>query len=272
MAARMITVRSFSIEQFYDKAYAWLMNFGPNIIIAFFIGIIGFWLVKVVVGRLHRLFNKRDLDSSLRPFLISITQIGLQLLVILAVMQELNIKLTLFASLLAAIGVAAGLALSGTLQNFTSGILILLMKPYRVGESIIAQGQEGIVESIQVFYTVVTTYDNRTVIIPNSKLSNEVIINISREGNRRLDIDFKFPFTMDYNAVEGVLKSSVVKMRDDILESPAYRIGINTIDPDGYHIMVNVWVKALGFQDAKLKIQQQLLDDLKAGGIKLPGT
>lgn len=268
----MITVRSFSIEQFYNKAYNWLISFGPNIVIALFIGIIGFWLVKIVTSRLHKIFDKRDLDSSLRPFLISITQIGLQLLVILAIMQELNIQLTLFASLLAAIGVAAGLALSGTLQNFTSGILILLMKPYRVGESIIAQGQEGIVESIQIFYTVVTTYDNRTVIIPNSKLSNEVIINISREGDRRLDTDFKFSFGTDYNAVEDVLKASVSKMKDEVLESPAYRIGISAIDPDGYHIMVNVWVKAHGFQNAKMKIQQLFLDDLKAGGIKLPGT
>lgn len=266
----MITVRTFRIEQFYDKAYNWLITFGPNIIIAILIGIIGFWLVKILISRLHKIFDKRDLDASLRPFLISITQIALQMLVILAIMQELNIQLTLFASLLAAIGVAAGLALSGTLQNFTSGILILLMKPYRVGESIIAQGQEGVVESIQIFYTVVTTYDNRTVIIPNSKLSNEVIVNISREGDRRLDVDFKFPFTADYVMIENVLKKSVSGMTS-ILDSPASRIGISAIDADGYHIAVNVWVKANGYQNAKLQIQQQLLDDLKANGVKLPG-
>lgn len=266
----MIKVREFSIDKFYDKAYNWLITFGPNIIIAFIIGLIGFWLVKVLINRLHKIFDKREMDASLRPFLISITQIGLQLLVILAILQELNIQLTLFASLLAAIGVAAGLALSGTLQNFTSGILILLMKPYRVGESVIAQGQEGIVDSIQIFYTVVTTYDNRTVIIPNSKLSNEVIINISREGDRRLDVDFKFSFGADYNSIENILKESVAKMVS-ILESPASRVGVSAIDADGYHISVNVWVKAHGFQDEKLKIQQQLLDDLKAGGIKLSG-
>ena len=270
MEVRMIKVRKFGIEQFYDKAYNWLITFGPNILIAFFIGVVGFWLVKIVIGRLHKIFDKRDLDISLRPFLISITQIALQILVILAILQELNIQLTLFASLLAAIGVAAGLALSGTLQNFTSGILILLMKPYRAGESIIAQGQEGIVVSIQIFYTVVTTYDNRTVIIPNSKLSNEVIINISREGDRRLDVDFKFPFTADYKMIENILKTSLSQMTS-ILKTPASRVGINAIDPDGFHIMVNVWVKAHGYQDAKLKIQQQLLNDLKTSGVKLPG-
>ncbi len=267
----IIKVRDFSIEQFYDKAYNWLMTNGPNIIIALIMGFIGFWVIRFLIGRLHKIFDKRNLDASLRPFLLSLIEAALQLLLFLAILQELNIRLTLFASLLAAIGVAAGLALSGTLQNFTSGILILLLKPFRVGDSIIAQGQEGIVEAIEIFYTVVTTYDNRTVIIPNSKLSNEVIINISREGVRRLDIDFKFSFTADYKQIEDVLQSSIANMQS-ILQSPESRIGINTIEADGFRITVNVWINAHGFQDAKLKIQQQLIDDLKKNNIKLPGT
>lgn len=266
----IIKVRDFSIEQIYDKVYNWLMTNGPHIIVAIIMGLVGFWLIKLVIGRLHKIFDKRNLDASLRPFLVSLIEVALQLLLFLAILQELNIKLTLFASLLAAIGVAAGLALSGTLQNFTSGVLILLLKPFRVGDSIIAQGQEGIVEAIEIFYTVVTTYDNRTVIIPNSKLSNEVIINISREGIRRLDIDFKFPFTADYKQIEGVLQASIANMQA-ILKSPESRIGINCIDPDGFRITVNVWINAHGFQDAKLKIQQQLIDDLKNNNIKLPG-
>ena len=267
----MNRVKSFRFEQLYDKGYNWLTSFGPRIVVAFLMAFIGYWLIGLFAKRLHKSFDKRNVDASLKPFLTSLVQVGLQLLLFLAIMQELNIKLTLFASLLAAIGVAAGLALSGTLQNFTSGVLILLLKPYRVGDSIIAQGQEGIVESIQIFYTVVTTYDNRTVIVPNSKLSNEVIINISREGTRRLDIDLKFGFAIDYNEVEKAMKKSVAGM-DTILKSPLSRVGINSIDADGYHIVLNVWLSSHGYQDAKLKVQQQLLDDLKTSGIKLPGT
>ena len=266
----MITIRNLRVDQFYDKAYNWLLTFGPNIIIAVLIAVIGSWLIKVFNKRLHKIFDKRNVDASLKPFLISLIEVALQVILVLSVMQELNIKLTLFASLLAAIGVATGLALSGTLQNFTSGILILLMKPYRVGDSIIAQGQEGIVESIEIFYTVVTTYDNLTVIIPNSKLSNEVIVNISREGNRRLNIGFKFPFGADYKVIEGILQHSISKMTS-ILQSPKSRVGINSIESDGFIITVNVWIAAHGFQDDKMKIQQQLLDDLKSNGIKLPG-
>lgn len=270
MAARMIKVRDFSLEKFYDKAYNWLMTFGPNIIIATLMAFIGFWLIRIFIKRLHIVFDRRNMDASLKPFLISLVGIALQILLLLAIMQELNIKLTLLASLVAAIGVATGLALSGTLQNFTSGVLILLLKPYRVGDSIIAQGQEGIVESIEIFYTVVTTYDNRTVIIPNSKLSNEVIINISREGIRRLDVEFKFPFGADYSAIESVLQGGIARLTN-VLKTPEHRIGVSTIEPDGFRVMVNVWVNAHGFQDAKLKIQQQLMNDLKSNGIKLPG-
>ena len=266
----MITVRNFRIEQFYDKVYNWLLTFGPNMIIAIIIAVAGWWLIKIFTKRLHKIFDKRSVDASLKPFLISLIEVALQIMLLLAVLQELNIKLTLFASLLAAVGVATGLALSGTLQNFTSGVLILLMKPYRVGDSIIAQGQEGIVDSIEIFYTVVTTYDNRTVIIPNSKLSNEVIINISREGNRRLDVDFKFSFGADYHQIETILNQSISGMKT-ILKSPESRVGIGSIETDGFRVTVNVWVAAHGFQDVKLKIQQQLLDDLKTNGIKLPG-
>ena len=270
MAAGINKVKDFSFEDFYDKAHNWILNFGPNIVIAILIGIIGFWLVRIVINRIHKIFDRRNLDPSLRPFLISFMEVGLQILVVLAILQELNIQLTLFASLLAAIGVAMGLALSGTLQNFTSGILILLMKPYRVGDSIVAQGQEGIVESIQIFYTVVTTYDNRTVIIPNSKLSNEVIINISREGIRRLDVEFKFSFGADFKGIETILQDSVARMKD-ILKTPEHRVGISAIEADGFKVIVNVWVNAHGFQDAKLQIQQQLITDLKTNGVKLPG-
>ncbi len=207
-AAIMMKIKTFSLSQFYEKFYNWLVTYGPNIVIAVLLAVIGFWLIKVFLRRLHFVFDRRKVDASLKPFLLSLIEVLLQLLLFLAIMQVLDVKLTFFASLIAAIGVATGLALSGTLQNFTSGIIILLLKPYRVGDSIIAQGKEGIVESIQIFYTVVTTYDNLTVIFPNSKLSNEVIVNISREGIRRLDIELKFNYGTDFKDIAPIIQAS----------------------------------------------------------------
>ena len=257
-------------NKIYDTITTWVITVGPRIILAVVCLFLGLWLIKLLVARLHKMMDKRNVDPTFKPFLVGLINVALDILLFLALMQVLGLQLTLFASLVASIGVAAGLALSGTLQNFTSGILILLLKPYRVGDNIIAQGQEGVVEAIEVFYTVVTTYDNKTVIIPNSKLSNEVITNISREGKRRLDVEFKFNYGIDFNQVEGALKATIKDIQN-ILKEPQYRIGVSTVEPDGYRVMVSVWLTAHGFIDAKLIIQENLIRGLKANGIKLPG-
>jgi small conductance mechanosensitive channel len=214
--------------------------------------------------------HRKNVDPSVKPFLLSLIAVALRILLVLGVMQIIGIQMTLFAALIGAFGVAAGLALSGTLQNFASGVLILLLKPFVVGDNIIAQGQEGTVISIQIFYTVITTYDNRTVIVPNSKLSNEVIINISREGTRRLDLELKMPNNIDIKEVKSVIDEAINKT-ESILPKPERRIGVGTIEADGYRINVNLWVNAHGFQDTKLAIQETILQSIKDAGIKIPG-
>ena len=124
---------------------------------------------------------------------------------IVALMQLLGIQMTIFAALIGAFGVAAGLALSGTFQNFASGVLIILLKPFRVGDTVSTQGHEGTVKAIRLFYTVILTFSNTTVIVPNSKLSNEIIFNLSREGNRRIDIEIKFNYGVDFEQIKGIV-------------------------------------------------------------------
>ncbi|MGN6568758.1 MAG: mechanosensitive ion channel family protein, partial [Flavipsychrobacter sp.] len=179
-------------------------------------------------------------------------------------------RLTIFAAVIAAFGAAAGLALSGTLQNFASGILILLLKPFKVGDNIVAQGLEGTVDSIQIFYTVIMTFDNRTVIMPNSKLSNEVIINITHEGMRRLDISFKFAYDQDIQKVKDVLKQAFIDYKE-VLNDPKARIGVSAMDGGGFTITCNVWVNAHGFEDMRLLINEKLIETLEKAGIKIAG-
>lgn len=257
-------------EDFYLKGYHWVLTYGPRVLVAIILLFFGLWVIRKLKVWIHDALDKRDVDPSLRPFLLSVTIIGLQALLVIGLMQVLGIEMTIFAALVGAFGVAAGLALSGTLQNFTSGILILILKPFKVGDNIIAQGQEGTVSSIQIFYTLVTTFDNRTVIIPNSKLSNEVIINLSREGIRRLDVELKLAFSIPFDTARTVL-SKTLDNHKDLLKDPSYRIGVSSVDPDGYKVMVNTWVKPDGFQDVRLKLQQEIIESLISGGIKLPG-
>lgn len=257
-------------NKFYDKAYNWILNVGPKLLIGLVIFVIGFWLIKLFKKWLNHHLLKRDIHSSVRPFLLNVIITALQLLLVLSFMQIVGIQMTIFTAVVGAFGVAAGLALSGTLQNFTSGILILILKPFRVGDNVTAQGQEGTVNAIQIFYTVVTTYDNKTVIIPNSKLSNEVILNLSCEDKRRLDVELKFGFGNDFQQIKSLIETSLNSVQG-FLKDPAHRVGVSSIDVDGYKVMVNVWAPAHGFVDAKMALQERLIDDLKKAGVKLPG-
>jgi small conductance mechanosensitive channel len=130
---------------------------------------------------------------------------------------------------------------------------------------------EGTVTSIQVFYTMITTFDNRQVIVPNSKLSNEVIVNISREGNRRLDINMKFPNGVDIKQAKTVINAAIDKA-ENVLAKPERRIGIGELQPDGFMMSINVWVNAHGYQDTKLAVQETVLQDIKDAGIKIQGV
>jgi small conductance mechanosensitive channel len=261
---------NIKIDKFYNRAFDWIISYGPRFLIGLLVLFVGLWLIKLFVRWSHNGMHKREVDPTIKPFLLSLVTVALRILLILAVMQIIGIQMTLFTAVVGAFGVAAGLALSGTLQNFASGILILLLKPFVVGDNIITQGTEGTVTSIQIFYTLVKTFDNRSVIVPNSKLSNEVIINISREGNRRLDINVKFSNAIDIKQVKDVINAAIDKS-ENILTTPARRIGIGELQADGYLVSVNVWVNAHGFQDTKQELQETILQDIKDSGIKIAG-
>lgn len=257
-------------EEFYQKAYEWTLNYGPKIIVAILIFLLGQWLIRVCRKWLQRSLHKREINSSLRPFMQSLVITAMQVLLILTIMQILGVQMTVFAAGVASLGVAVGLALSGTLQNFASGVLILFLKPFKVGDNIVAQGQDGIVNSIQIFYTIVTTSDNKTVIIPNGKLSNEVIVNISKEGRRRLDIELKFGHMFDMEEVKRMILDSV-EASPEVMKDPEPIVGISAIEGDGVKVMVQLWVDALDYNAIKLIVNQKLLKDIKASGIKLLG-
>lgn len=258
------------VENFYEKFYDWLLLKGPLILLGIAVLLVGLWLIRIFSRWMQSRMQHKKINSSLKPFFLSVTIVVLRILLIFMVMQIMGIQLTIFAALIGAVGVAAGLALSGTMQNFASGVLILLLKPFRVSDNIIAQGQEGTVTSIQLFFTVVTTFDNRTVIIPNSKLSNEIIINVSAIGTRRLDLELKFNYGVDISKVREVIEQTITESKS-ILKTPEKRVGVSLLESDGFKVLINVWLNSHGFQDARLIFQENLMENLKTSGIKLPG-
>jgi small conductance mechanosensitive channel len=266
----VLIIKKMHKQKFYDEAIAWLVRSGPGFLVGMIVLFVGLWLIKLFLRWSHSNMQKKGVDPTIKPFLLSLTGAALRVLLILGVMQIIGIRMTLFAALVGAFGVAAGLALSGTLQNFASGILILMLKPFVVGDNIVTQGITGTVSSIQIFYTLVTTFDNQSVIVPNSKLSNDVIVNMSRDGSRRLDIPLKFSNAIDFKQVKAIINASIDKC-SNILATPERRIGISELQPDGYIVSVNVWINAHGFQDTKQEMQETILQDIKDAGVKIAG-
>jgi small conductance mechanosensitive channel len=257
-------------DKFYDKAYNWLITSGPKIILALIILFIGIWLIRMANRVIKNSMKRRNFNPTLRYFLQNLIAIALQILLILLVMQVAGIQLTFFTAIVAGLSVAAGLALSGTLQNFVSGIMILMMKPYKVGDNIIVQSQEGTVSSVQLFYTTVLTYDNKTITVPNGQLSNNIVVNLTKEGKRRLDIELKFSYAIDNEELKRILLLAISET-DYVLKDIAPRIGIAGFEADKYILTINMWLNSHDFIDRKLDMQDKILRVLRNSGIKLPG-
>lgn len=257
-------------EKIYHKILDWVINNGPKIAFAIIVLFVGLWLIRVLNRWIKKEMVRRNFNLTLRYFLQNLIAIILQILLIFLAMQVAGIQLTFFTAIIAGLSVAVGLALSGTLQNFVSGILILFLRPYRVGDIINAQSQEGVVTSIQLFFTTVLTYDNKTITIPNGQLSNNVVINFTKEGKRRIDIEIKFGYGIDFEELKKILLASA-QQSTKIIQDPSPRVGVSQLDADKYSVVLNVWTRSHGFIDAKLELQQIILDNLKKSGIKMPG-
>ena len=258
------------LTKFYDKAYDWALNIGPQIILGLITLFIGLWFIKILTGRMRTQMSKKKIHSSLQPFLLSLTITTLYVLLIILVMTIVGFQLTIFTTIIGAFSVAAGLALSGTLQNFAGGVLILLLRPFELDDNIVAQGQDGIVTSIQIFYTVLVTADNKTVIIPNGKLFNEVIVNVTREGKRRLDFEVKLGYAASVELVKETIWAAI-KNSSTILPDPRNRVGVSALEIDGVKYIVNVWVNPSDFMSTKLALHEKIVNDLSTAGVKLPG-
>lgn len=256
-------------KKMYDNAMDWLISYGPKILLGVAVFIVGMLLIRVVNRWVKNAMNKKKVNLNVRYFLQNVIVLTLQVLLLVSVLQIMGLQLTVLSAIIAGFTVAAGLALSGTLQNFVSGILILILKPYRVGDNIIAQGQEGTVTTIEIFYTVVLTYDNQTIIIPNGQLSNNVVVNLSKEGKRRMDIKMRFDYETDVSLVKNTMLKAVTDEKNTIHEMPP-RVGVSELEAERYVVTINVWTKAHGYYDTRILLQERIIEELKKAGVKLP--
>lgn len=254
------------IGDFLEKA----INFGIKVLAAILIYLIGAWLIKKIKGMLKRIFDKKGTDAAIASFTMSIVSIALTIVLIIITIGTLGIDTTSFAALLAGGGMAIGMALNGTVQNFAGGIMILIFKPFKSGDYIEAQGFAGTVSEVTITSTKLTTVDNRIIIIPNGALSNGTINNYSDQKFRRVDLTVDVEYGTSSDAVKAVLHS-IVKEDARILSEPAEPfIALSSLKDSSIQFTMRLWVKSSDYWGVYFDTTEKVYNELPKNGIHFP--
>jgi small conductance mechanosensitive channel len=256
-------------EVFHTFLFHEALPFGIKLLICFAIYFVGRKVIRYINLAVRKLMSNKEFDPSITSFLRSLINIILTATLIIIIINFLGFNNSSFVALLASIGVALGMAMSGTLQNFSGGVMILLFRPYRVGDYILAQGQEGTVKEIQIFNTVITTSDNRTVFIPNGGLSSNVIVNYNNQINRRIELVVGVDYGTDYDQVKAVVEN-IFKEDSRILQDPKPFIAIKTLNESSVDIVMRVWALKENYWDVYFSLNERVYKEFANKGINIP--
>lgn len=240
-----------------------------KIALALLIYAVGRWLTKWIIRIMNKAFERRNIDSSLRSFLRSVVSVVMTALVILVAVQTLGINTTSFVAIFASAGLAVGMALSGTLQNFAGGVILLILRPYRVGDYITAQGQSGTVKAIGMFSTQLSTVDNRIIYVPNNAISSSIIDNYSQPQTRRVDWKISLTYGDDVDqAREAIL--AFLKADERVLTDPEPVVFLSELGRDAIIISVRAWVDNANYWDVFFKMNELFYKELPKHGVHFP--
>lgn len=257
------------VTVYTDQAIRYLMDYGPKFLLAILTLIVGLWLIKIFSKSIATAMDKANLELSLKKFLLSLISILLKVLLVISVVTMLGVEMTSFIALLGAAGLAFGLALQGSLANFAGGVLILLFKPFKVGDFIDAQGFMGTVHAIQVFNTILKTPDNKTIFIPNGNLSNGSLINFSTEETRRVDFVFGIGYGDDLIKAKNIL-NDLIKKETRILENPDPVVVVSELGDSSVNLTMRAWVKASDYWSVYFDMQEHVKLTFDAQNISIP--
>lgn len=245
------------------------LEFAVNIVLCVLLLLIGLKVIKVIVKKLHKFMEKKGVDETVNNFASSMTKIVLKVLLVLALAGTLGIEATSFVAILGAVSFAIGMALQGSLANFAAGIILLILRPIKIGDFVEVSGMTGSVSKIQVFSTELKTPDNKTIIIPNGNIIGSNIVNYSLEENRRVDFTFGVDYSADIKQVKEVLYS-VAKSHDLVLDDPDVFVGLAELGDSSVNFAVRVWVKAGDYWTVYFDIMEAMKNRLDAENIGIP--
>ena len=260
-----------SVDYLVDLSEAWLpvaLQYGAQVTLALLTFLFGWWLINTLTAKVSSLLQRRQVDPTLHGFIGSLASVVLKVLLLVSVASMIGVETTSFIAVIGAAGLAIGLALQGSLANFAGGVLILLFRPFRVGEWIEAQGIAGTVNSIQIFHTVLKTGDNKTVVVPNGALSNGHITNFSREPRRRADINIGIDYSSDIKLARQILLEIAEDPR--VLRETEPVVFVTGLGDSSVNLSLRVWVATADFWPVTFSFTEQAKERLTAAGVGIP--
>jgi len=258
-----------ALQSWSDRAMQLAMELAPKVITALLVLWLGSLLIRGLAKVLNKVLDRRGVEPTLKRFLHSLVTISLRILLFITAIGMLGIQTTSFVAIIGAAGLAIGLALQGTLANFAGGTLILLFKPYRVGDLIEAQGMIGHVKEIQIFTTVLTTPENKTAIIPNGAMANGNIVNYSAEGRIRVDLTFGLGYASSIEQARDTLMK-VMSEHPGVFQDPAPGVTVSKLNVEGLELAVRPWCDPKDYWDVYFGVYEQGLIALQKAGVQGP--
>ncbi len=258
------------VSQITSAVTALVIALAIKLVKVFLIWFIGRWISRRVVKIVKKLMEKRDVNLSIRTFVSSLIDVVATIVLLIMIISVLGVDTSSFIAIFASAGVAVGMALSGTLQNFAGGVIILLFRPFKVGDFIEAQGVAGSVKEIQIFNTVITTGDNKVILLPNGPVSTSIINNYSREPLRRLDLSYSIAYGDDYDKAKKVLLE-LIAADSRVLNSPAEPfVELGALSASSIDITVRLWCKQEDYWGIKFDLNKKVYDTFPARGLNFP--
>lgn len=256
-------------QKWIDKGLDFVSEYGIKILGAVAIWIIGSWVIKKLMKATNKLMSSRNYDESLKKFLLNLISWILKILLILTILAKLGVETTSFAAILAAGGLAVGMALQGSLANFAGGVLLMIFKPIKIGDLIEAQGELGVVKEIEIFTTKILSPTNKEIIIPNGTLSNGNITNYSTEGKLRVDLTIGVSYDADIKETKNVLMN-VLTSNPKVLQDPAPTVNVSELADSSVNFAVRPFATVTDYWDVYFGTLEQCKEALDRAGIEIP--
>jgi len=257
------------MENYIEDIKDLLFEYAPSVITALVILIVGLFAIKFIVNSSRKIMNKRGVDITLQKFLLNLGSWILKILLFITVISQLGVATTSFAAIVAAAGLAVGLALQGSLANFAGGVLIMIFRPIKIGDLIEAQGEIGVVKEIEIFTTKLTGLSNKEIIIPNGSLSNGNIVNYSTEGTRRVDLVVGVSYDSDIKQTKDVLMN-ILTSNDKVLKDPKPSVTVLALADSSVNFAVRPWCKTEHYWDVFFETTENVKLELDKAGIEIP--